>query len=126
LAPHTQEGLEAAQHLKEVLQAERIHEGVAAEALILACMQHAVSIPAGTLSESDQRLLNSILMREDEPLTTELIRGAVDALRRRKLERHQREIRSRIAEAEKRQELQGLPALLQEKVRIDRQLAGIG
>ena len=82
--------------------------------------------PVGTLSESDQRLLNSILMREDEPLTTELIRGAVDALRRRKLERHQREIRSRIAEAEKRQELQGLPALLQEKVRIDRQLAGIG
>jgi len=78
------------------------------------------------LSESDQRLLNSILMREDEPLTTELIRGAVDALRRRKLERHQREIKSRIAEAEKRQELQGLPALLQEKVRIDRQLAGIG
>ena len=76
--------------------------------------------------ESDQRLLNSILMREDEGLTTELIRGAIDALRRRRLERQQREIKSRIADAEKRQELQGLPALLQEKVKIDRELATIG
>jgi hypothetical protein len=35
----------------------------------------------------------------------------------------QREIRSRIVEAERRQDHGSLPALLQEKLRIDRELA---
>ena len=126
LAPAEEYGMEAARHLTDVLEAERIHEGLTAEALLMACMRHGASVPEGALSETDQRLLNSILMREDEGLTTELIRGAIDALRRRRLERQQREIKSRIADAEKRQELQGLPALLQEKVKIDRELATIG
>jgi hypothetical protein len=75
------------------------------------------------LTTDDQLLLASILMREDEPLTTELVQGAVNALRRRRLEHMQREIRSRIVEAERRQDHGSLPALLQEKLRIDRELA---
>jgi hypothetical protein len=63
-------------------------------------------------------------MREDEPLTTDLVQGAVNALRRRRLERMQREVRTRIVQAERSQDLSALPALLQEKLRIDRELAG--
>lgn len=75
------------------------------------------------LTEAGQQLLSSILMREDEPLTTELVQGAVNALRRRRLERMQRDLRTRIVEAERRQDQGALPALLQEKLRVDRELS---
>jgi len=108
-----------ARHLGEVIQSEQLHEGLANESLIRA----AISGEESGLSDSERARVASILMREDEPLTTELVQGAVDALRRRRLEHMQREIRSRIVEAERRQDHSSLPALLQEKLRIDRELA---
>jgi DNA primase len=67
--------------------------------------------------------LAGILMREDEELTLELVTGALEALRRRGLERRQREIRSQIADAERKQDNATLAALMNEKLRIDRALA---
>ena len=99
--------------------------GLAGEALITALLEHGREIPESAISEAGRRLLHAVLMRDEEELSTELVRGAVEALRRHRLERAQRELKHRIAEAERRHELSALPALLQEKVKVDRELAGI-
>jgi DNA primase len=48
--------------------------------------------------------------------------GAINALRRRGLERRQRQVRAQIAEAERRQDASELGRLLRQKVEIDRAL----
>ncbi|MGH9521119.1 MAG: hypothetical protein ACRD3E_01155, partial [Terriglobales bacterium] len=63
-----------------------------------------------------------ILMDEQEEMTPELLEGAALALRRRGLERRQREIRQRIAEAERKGDSASMSALLREKVEVDRAL----
>jgi DNA primase len=73
-------------------------------------------------SEQNQRLLASVLMQETDELTPELIDSALQALRRRKLERDSRTLSHNIAEAEKKNDSAGLAALLQEKLRIEREL----
>jgi DNA primase len=106
---------------------ERLHEGVATESLMAALLAAEVETGFDPLSlglpEADRRLLASILMDEEEPLTPELLSGALDALRRRVLERQIRQIKAQIAEAERRQDTTTLARLMQEKVRIDRELA---
>lgn len=118
LHPADAEARELADHLAESLRHEHLHQGLATEALIRAALDKTEQ------EESDHALLNSILMCEDEPLSTELVQGAVQALRRRRLEAQQREVRTRIVEAERKQDLTSLPGLLQEKLRIDRELSG--
>jgi uncharacterized protein with von Willebrand factor type A (vWA) domain len=76
------------------------------------------------LSDSDRKLLAEILLKEDEELTPELVESMVAALRRRGLERKQREIKTRIQEAERKQDSEALARLLREKVEVDRALAG--
>lgn len=76
------------------------------------------------LQEADRKLLASALMQEDEELTPELIEGAIDALRRRQLERRQRQIQAEITEAERRNDQAVLGQLVQEKLQVDRALFG--
>ncbi len=137
LHPTEATGFAVAQHLVEVLRTEHLHTGLATEALIENAISRCVGAASFSASASatearadgpprplgDQQLLSAILMRDDEPLTAELVRGAVNALRRRRLERMQRDLRTRIVEAERRQDQGSLPALLQEKLRVDRELA---
>jgi hypothetical protein len=75
------------------------------------------------LSDSDRRLLASTLLREDEPLSAELLEEALEALRRRHLESQRRRLRTQIAEAERTNDAQALARLMQEKVKLDRALA---
>jgi hypothetical protein len=75
-------------------------------------------------SERDHKILAECLMNEDEELTPELLEGAIGALRRRHLEHQQREIKGRIADAERKNDTAALASLLREKVEIDRALAG--
>jgi DNA primase len=91
LAPVAGDSHETAEYLRDVLLTERLHDHLAGEALISALLQE------GVLTEAEQRLLNSVLMREEEQLSTELIRGAVDALRQRKLARESRSIQIEVA-----------------------------
>jgi hypothetical protein len=51
-----------------------------------------------------------------------LVDGAINALRRRDLEHRQRQVRTEIAEAERRQDATELGRLLRQKVEIDRAL----
>jgi DNA primase len=110
-----------------VLATEQLHHGLATEPLIEALLNadltgsDPLSLP---LPEEGRRLLAATLMNEDEELTPELVEGAIEALRRRHLERRQRQIQVQITEAERRQDSTILSQLMREKLELDRSLAG--
>jgi DNA primase len=113
----------------DTLARERLHEGLEVEALLEALLQGSgtpgadpMSLP---LSESDRALLARIIMREDELLTSELLEGALEALRHRgHLAQRENEIKRRIVEAERANDDAALLRLKQEKLELDRKLAG--
>jgi len=107
------------------LGSEPLHIGLATESLLQMLLDapdltDPMSLP---LSDSDQRTLAAILLREDELLTLELVEGALAALRRRHLERQKQQVKTRILDAERRNDGAALAELVQEKLRIDRALA---
>ncbi|HXE91511.1 MAG TPA: DNA primase [Terriglobales bacterium] len=119
------EQLDPARQARFALSTEGLHEGLASESLLELLLQKeedadALALP---LSDSDRSLLAAILMDEREELTPELLEGAIEALRRRHLERRRRQLKAEIAEAERRSDSATLSRLLQEKVDIDRVLA---
>ena len=124
------EEFDPARQAQFALSSERLHDGLATEGLLDTLLQadlaetgtDPLSLP---LAEGDQRLLAAILMQEDEELTPELLEGAIEALRRRHLQRRQRQIQVQIAEAERRQDAAELGQLLREKLDLDRTLAGV-
>ncbi len=107
------------------LMGERLHEGLATESLIEALLNtedQGVDPTTLDLPESDRQHLAAILMKEEEELTPELLEGAIEALRRRGMERRRRELQAQIAEAERKQDTAALASLLQEKISLDRDL----
>jgi DNA primase len=124
------EEFDPARQAQFALGSEHLHEGLATEALLDALLQADLAETGADplslgLSEADQRLLAATLMQEDEELTLELLEGAIEALRRRHLQRRQRQIQVQIAEAERRQDSAVLGQLLREKLELDRTLAGV-
>jgi len=103
----------------EIVLAEGLLDGLLAQTL-LEWLLSPMEAPSG--SDSDQRLLAQILMRESDAITQELVESAIEALRRRKMERRKRELNANIADAERRNDAGTLAALLQEKVAIERAL----
>jgi DNA primase len=94
-----EEEFDPARQAQYVLQSEGLHRGLATESLV------EVLLNAGTdladvmevpCSESERRMLASILFKEEEDLSAERLEGAVRALRRihlrRRLEQVQREL----------------------------------
>jgi DNA primase len=124
------EEFDPARQAQFALGNERLHDGLATEGLLDALVQADLAETGADplslgLPEADQRLLASTLMQEDEELTPELLEGAIEALRRRHLQRRQRQIQVKIAEAERRQDSAVLGQLLREKMELDRTLAGV-
>jgi hypothetical protein len=77
------------------------------------------------VADEDRALLAEIMMRENEPLTTELLAGALEALRHRQhLGQREREIMRGLVEAERSNDAAALLRLKQEKLELDRKLAG--
>jgi DNA primase len=113
----------------EALSGERLHEGLTTETLLqtlLECSEPPDDPTQLPLSDGDRQLLASIVMREDEALTPDLVQGALEALRHRtQLAQREREIIHRIIEAERRQDDVALLRLKQEKLELDRKLAGM-
>ncbi len=107
------------------LSSEQLHSGLRAEALINSVLQaladgaDLMSIP---LPEDDRALFMSVLMQDHEPLTAELLHGAIEALRRRQLEHRQRDLRRQIAEAARNNDPLAVARLMQEKQDVDRAL----
>jgi DNA primase len=119
-----EEEFDPARQARYVLQKESLHRGLATESLIEALLNAAPEI-ADVMevpqSESERRLLASILLKEEEALSAEALESAVRALQkihvRRRLEEVQRELQSgRVHDSEQLQEL------LREKVKLKRAL----
>jgi hypothetical protein len=109
------------------LAEERLHEGLNSESLLQHLLEAGeevddpMSLP---LEEPERKLLAAAVMKEDEPLTPELLEGALEGLRHRiQIYRREREIKRGIVEAEKRNDLPALLKLKQEKLELDRKLA---
>ncbi len=107
------------------LSGEGLHRGLAAESLIEALLRAEPGADPMSLelSESDRRLLAATLMQEAGELTPELLEESLTALRRRRLERQQQEVQNQIAQAKSQNDAGALNRLVQEKLRIDRELA---
>src|SRR3954470_4049068 len=107
---------------------EQLHRGLPSEALLETLLEaDAENFDPITLelSEGDRRLMAAVLMRDDEPLTEELVHGALEALRRRRLEREQQQVRARIADAERKNDSAALAQAMQDKLKIDRDLSAL-
>jgi DNA primase len=125
-----EEGFDPAGQARFALRADELHRGLATESLIDALLNagqevsNVIELPA---SDSDRRLLATILTREEEELSPERLEGAVKALRRIALRRKLQQVQSALQGIRGKESGQ-LEALLQEKVRIKRALmdAGLG
>lgn len=110
----------------ESLSAERLHSGIGTESLLeaLLCCAEDADPMALPLSDSDQQLLAKVVMEAIEPLTLELLEGALEALRHRsQLAQRERDIKQGIFEAERRNDMATYVRLKQELLELDRRLA---
>ncbi|HWX54046.1 MAG TPA: DNA primase [Verrucomicrobiae bacterium] len=111
------------------LDAEQLHLGLTTESLLQTLVEagESASDPGQlALSDPDRQLLATIVMHEDEPLTRELVHGALEALRHRShLAQREREIKVAILDAERRKDDVTLIRLKQEKLELDRKLAAM-
>jgi DNA primase len=120
----------------DALAEERLHAGLTTETLLVAILQNALAVERGEgvedvmalpLSDADRQRLAKIVMREDEPLTADLLAGALNALRhRRQISQREGEIKRGIVEAERKNDVAALLRLKQEKLELDRKLASGG
>jgi DNA primase len=108
-----------------VLQNEGLHHGLATEALA-ECLLNAgtefadvLEVPA---TEGDRRMLASILLKEDEDLTAEVVEAAVRALRRIHLRRRQEEVQRTLKRPGLAADKDQLRELLSELEQISRAL----
>ena len=93
------EEFDPARQAQYALQSEGLHRGLATESLVEALLNagaEVADVMEVPCSESERRMLASILLKEDEELSAERLEGAVRALRRihlrRRLEQVQREL----------------------------------
>lgn len=111
----------------DALRSERLHEGLSAERLFELLLENAESLEdplALPMEDAERNLLAAILMHEDEPLTGDLVEGALEALRHRKqIVQREGEIKRGIMEAERKNDAMTLVRLKQEKLELDRKLA---
>jgi DNA primase len=108
--------------LAPILVEEQLHRGLGSEALIDVLLNSAEA----QLPPDQERLLALVLMQEKEELTSDLVHQSLEALRRGAMERRQKELKARIAEAERKNDSASLAALLQEKLQLDRALMRAG
>jgi DNA primase len=107
------------------LSAEQLHKGLRAEALIdavLKALAEGADLMTLPLAEEDRALFMSVLMQDHEPLSAELLHGAIEALRRRQLEHRRGDLVRRIAEAARNNDSLEVARLMQEKQDVDRAL----
>jgi len=112
-----------------VLQNEGLHRGLASEALV-ECLLNASAENAEVMelpaSETDRRLLASILLKEEEDLTAEILEASVRALRRIHLRRRQGEVQQELKKPGLSANKDRLRELLSELERISRALRDPG
>lgn len=122
-----EEDAELRRRVLDALRSERLHEGLSAERLFELLLENAESLEdplALPMDDAERNLLAAVLMHEGEPLTVDLVEGALEALRhRRQIAQREREIKRGIMEAERKNDAMALVRLKQEKLELDRKLA---
>lgn len=94
-----EEEFDPARQAQFVLQNEGLHRGMATEALaesLLSAAPEATDVLEIPASDSDRRMLASILLKEEEELTAEILEAAVRALRRVHLRRQLEEVQRQL------------------------------
>ena len=130
-----EEEFDPARQAQFVLQNEGLHRGLATESLAESLLNDSLNadsrlnagreyadvleVPA---SESDRRMLASILLKEDEELTAEVLEAAVRALRRIHLRRRQEDVQLELKKPGLAADKERLRELLTELERISRAL----
>jgi len=95
----SEEEFDPARQAAFVLQNEQLHRGLATESLaesLLNAGPEVADVMEVAAVESERRLLASILLKEDEELTPDLLESAVRALRRVHLRRRQEEVQREL------------------------------
>ncbi|MFZ0734573.1 MAG: CHC2 zinc finger domain-containing protein [Candidatus Sulfotelmatobacter sp.] len=120
-----EEEFDPARQAQFVLLNERLHYGLATESLAESLLNmgsdviDVLEVPAG---ESDRRMLASILLKEEEELTAEILEAAVRALRRIHLKRQQEQVQQELKKPGLSADRDRLRELLSELERISRAL----
>ena len=124
-----EEEFDPARQAVYALQNEGLHRGLAteslAESLLNAGLEAAdvLEVPA---TESDRRVLASILLKEEEELSPEILEAAVRALRRIHLKRRQEEVQRELKKPGLTSDKDRLKQLLAELERISKALRDPG
>jgi hypothetical protein len=120
-----EEDFDPARQAQFVLQNESLHHGLATESLAESLLNvgreyaDVLEVPA---TEGDRRMLASILLKEDEELTAEVLEAAVRALRRIHLRRRQEEVQQELKKPGLAADKDRLREFLTELERISRAL----
>ena len=116
------EEFDAARQAQFALRAEHLYEGLASQSLIEALLEGEAAtadVMALPKTDEDRSLLAAILMQQEEELTLETVEGALQGLRRRRLEGQKAEAQRAIQRAMESPGLTSEEKLLaQEKVRL--------
>jgi DNA primase len=114
-----------ARQAQYALQNEGLHRGLATESLIDALLNAGAEI-ADVMeiecSESERRMLASILLKEEEELTAENLEGAVRGLRRIHLRRRQEQVQRELRSPGVGGDRERMSELLRELERVSRAL----
>jgi len=95
----SEEEFDPARQAAFVLQSEHLHRGLATESLaesLLNAGPEVADVMEVPSEDADRRLLATILLKEDEELTPDLLESAVRALRRVHLRRRQEELQREL------------------------------
>ncbi len=120
-----EEEFDPARQAQFVLQNESLHRGLATESLAESLLNvgrefaDVLEVPA---TETDRRMLASILLKEDEELTAEVLEASVRALRRIHLRRRQEDVQQELKRPGLAADRERLRELLTEVERISRAL----
>ena len=120
-----EEEFDPARQAQFVLQNEGLHRGLATESLADSMLNagsevaDVLEVPA---TEADRRVLATILLKEDEELTAEILEAAVHALRRIHLKREQERVQQELKKSGVAADKDRLKELLSELERISRAL----
>jgi DNA primase len=120
-----EEEFDPARQAQFVLQNEGLHRGLATESLAESLLNvgaefaDILEVPA---TEADRRMLASVLLKEEEELTAEVVEAAVRALRRIHLRRRQEEVQQELKAPGLAADKERLRALLTELERLSRAL----
>jgi DNA primase len=124
-----EEEFDPARQAVYALQNEGLHRGLATESLAESLLNAGLEVPdvlEVPANEPDRRLLASILLKEEEELTPEIVEAAVRALRRIHLKRRQEEVQRELKKPGLSADKDRLKQLLGELERISRALRDPG